>query len=370
MKLIKKYIKDFILNNTFLRNKIKNLKYFKRRTDIEESLTSSVLYFNNFIENKHKENFINILDIGCFGQIPDHLTKLKNFNFYGIDIDTEEINRQKKRYKGKNFNFFNYKVIEPSNLSKLRQNFIEPELIKDRFVIEKVQSNHHNISSSKLSTLNKNQNFTKNYFTEKKTTIDDAFNNLIHPKEVNFLKIDIDANDHEVLYGADNLLNSNKLLGIQIEVDYVKKKGGVFRDFTEVLRYMNSKNFNLVNFVHSRYSSELLPTKYLYSFPGPNHNGSPIIGDLVFFKNFDDKFLEKLSEDDVIKILRLLEIYNQDHIAIELINKIKNFPDNIKNEFKSELIKKYSLDFFGEILNYEQYREKYIQNKDKFLNIL
>ena len=133
---------------------------------------------------------------------------------------------------------------------------------------------------------------------------------------------------------------------------------------------MNSKNFNLLNFVHSRYSSELLPTKYLYNFPGPNYNGSPLMGDLIFFKNFDDKFLEKLSEDDVIKILRLLEIYNQDHIAIELINKIKNFPDNIKNEFKSEFIKKYSLDFFGEILNYEQYCEKYIQNKDKFLNIL
>lgn len=369
MKLIKKYIKDFILNNTFLRNKIKNLKYFKRRTDIEESLTSSVLYFNNFIENKHKENFINILDIGCFGQIPEHFTKLKNFNFYGIDIDTEEINRQKKHYKGKNFNFFNYKVIEPSNLSKLRQNFIEPESIKDRFVIEKIQNNHHYISSSKLSTLNKNQNYTKNYFTEKKTTIDDAFNNLIHPKEVNFLKIDIDSNDHEVLYGADNLLNNDNFFGLQIEVDFVKKKGN-YRNYIEVLRYMNSKNFNLLNFVHSRYSSELLPTKYLYNFPGPNYNGSPLMGDLIFFKNFDDKFLEKLSEDDVIKILRLLEIYNQDHIAIELINKIKNFPDNIKNEFKSELIKKYSLDFFGEILNYEQYCEKYIQNKDKFLNIL
>ncbi len=34
------------------------------------------------------------------------------------------------------------------------------------------------------------------------------------------------------------------------------------------------------------------------------------------------------------------------------------------------LIKKYSLDFFGELLDYGKYREKYIQNKDKFLNIL
>ena len=370
MKLIKKYIKDFILNNTFLRNKIKNLKYFKRRIDIADSLTSSVLYFNNYIENKHKENFINILDIGCFGQIPEHFTKLKNFNFYGIDIDTEEINRQKNHYKGKNFNFFNYKVIEPSNLSKLRQNFIEPESIKDRFVIEKIQNNHHYISSSKLSTLNKNQNFTKNYFTEKKTTIDDAFNNLIHPKEVNFLKIDIDANDHEVLYGADNLLDSDKLFGIQIEVDYVKAKEGRFRDFIEVLRYMNSKNFNLLNFVYSRYSSEFLPTKYLYSFPGPNYNGSPLMGDLVFFKNFNEDSLKKLNEDDIMKILRLFEIYNQDHIAIELINRVKDFSDEKKNEFKSEFIKKYSLEFFGEIFDYDEYCERYRKDKNKFLNII
>ena len=111
MKLIKKYIRYFILNNTFLRNKVKNFKYFKRGIDIADSLTSSVLYFNNYIENKHKENFINILDIGCFGQIPEHFTKLKNFNFYGIDIDTEEINRQKNHYKGKNFNFLTIKLL-------------------------------------------------------------------------------------------------------------------------------------------------------------------------------------------------------------------------------------------------------------------
>lgn len=362
------FVKNFI--KIFIRNRIRNLKYFKRRTDIAESLTSSKLYFNNFIENKHKENFINILDIGCFGQIPAYFTKLKNFNFYGIDIDAEEINRQKNHYKEKNFNFFNYKVVEPSNLSKLRQNFVEPETIKDQFVIEKVQSNHHNISNSKLSTLNKNQNYTKNYFTEKKTTIDDAFNNLIYPKEVNFLKIDIDHNDHEVLYGADNLLDNDKFFGLQIEVDFVKKKGGYFRNHIEVLRYMNSKNFNLINFVNSKYSSELLPTKYLYNFPGPNYNGSPLTGDLVLFRNFDDKFLEKLSEDDVIKILRLLEIYNQEHVAIELINKSKNFSDVVKNEFKSEFVKKYSLDLFGEILDYKQYCEKYIKNKDKFLNII
>ncbi len=363
-----KFIKEFIKN--FIRNRIRNLKYFKKRIYIEESLTSSVLYFNNYIENKHKENFINILDVGCFGQIPEYFETLRNFNFYGIDIDTEEINRQIKYYKERKFNFFNYKVVEPDNLEELRKNFVEPALKKDHYVIEKVQCYLHNISSSKLSDLNKNQNYTNNYFTKKKITIDDAVYNLINPKEINFLKIDIDSNDHEVLYGADNLLDNDNFFGLQIEVDFAKVKDNTYRNYIEVLRYMNSKNFNLINFVNYKYSSELLPTKYLYNFPGPNDNGSPLMGDLVFFKNFDDKFLEKLSEDDVIKILRLLEIYNQAHIAIELINRTKNFTEDKKKEFKSELIKKYSLDFFGKVFDYEEYCKEYSKNKDHFINLI
>ena len=362
------FMKEFIIN--FIRNRIRNLNYLKKRTFIEETLLSSTIYFNNYIENNHKENFINILDVGCFGQIPEHFITLRNFNFYGIDIDTKEINRQKKFYKEKKFNFFNYKIIEPDNLEKLRKNFFETSLKKDRYVIEKVQSYYHNISSSKLSNINKNQNYTKNFFTEKKITIDDAVYNLINPNEVNFLKIDIDSNDHEVLYGADNLLDNDNFFGLQIEVDFARVKGHKFRNYIEVLRYMNSKNFNLFNFVSSKYSSDLLPTKYLYNFPGPNDNGSPLMGDLVFFKNFDDKFLEKLSENDFIKVLRLLEIYNQSHIAIELINRTKNFTEQQKKEFKSELIKKYSLDFFGKALDYDAYCKEYSKNKDHFKNII
>lgn len=362
------FVKEFIKN--FIRNRIRNLKFFKKRTYIAESLTSSVLYFNNYIENKYKENFINILDVGCFGQLPEHFITLRNFNFYGIDIDTEEINRQKKFYKEKKFSFFNYKVVEPDNLEKLRENFVEPAQKKDRYVIEKVQCYHHNISSSKLSNINKNQNYTKKYFTEKKITIDDAVYNLINPKEINFLKIDIDSNDHEVLYGADNLLNNDNFFGLQIEVDFAKAKGINYRNYIEVLRYMNSKNFNLLNFVNSKYSSELLPTKYLYNFPGPNENGSPLMGDLVFFKNFDDKFLEKLSENDVIKVLRFLEIYNQSHIAVELISRTKNFTEDQKKEFMSELIKKYSLDFFGKALDYDAYCKEYYKNKDHYINVI
>ena len=148
MRLIKKYIKDFI------RNSIRNFKYFKKRIYLADLLTAPVLDLNKFVEIQYKENRISILDIGCYGEIPNHLTNLKNFNFYGIDIDKEEIDRQKINFKGKNFNFFNYKVVEPDNLEKLRKNFIDDNLNKNLYTIEEVQGYNHKISNS---TFNKNQ---------------------------------------------------------------------------------------------------------------------------------------------------------------------------------------------------------------------
>ena len=366
---LKNYIKNFIRSSRFIRKKIfnLNLKYFGKRIYLEDSLTSPVVSLNNFIENNYKKNFISILDIGCFGEIPQHLKGLKKFYFHGVDIDKEEIKRQKNFYKGSNFNFYNYKVIEPDNLENIRKNFIDENIDQNLYTIEEVQAYNHKIDDQNL---NKNQNLTNKNFTNQKITIDNAYQNLIYPNEINFLKIYIDANDHEVLYGAENLLNKDKLFGVKIEVDYVKAKGRKFRNFIEVLRYMTHKKFNLYNFISNKYSSDLLPTRYIYSFPGPNNNGSPLSGDLVFFKNFDDKFLSKLNHDDNLKILRLLEIYNQDHIAIELINKIKNFTEDEKNKFKFDLIKKYSLHFFDEILDYKEYYERYTKNKNKFFNII
>lgn len=361
MRMIKNYIKNF------LRNRISNIKFLKKRIYLADQLTNHNLNFNKFVENKYQENFLNFLDIGCFGELPQYLLSLKNYNFYGIDIDKNEIERQKKFYTKKNLNFYNYKIVEPNNLEDIRKNFVDNNFNKDQYTLEKVQAYNHDISNRNL---NKNKNFTKENFTEKKINIDNAVKELINSKEINFLKIDIDSNDHEVLYGADKLLSNDKLFGIQIEVDFIKPKGFKFRNFTEVIRYLNHKGYNLHNFISSRYSSEYLPTKYLYSFPGPNENGTPLSGDLVFFKNFDEFFLKKLNFDDCLKLLRLLEIYNQNHIAIELINKTFSIDNLQKNELKTEIIKQYSIDYFGKKLEYRDYFENYKKNKDKFFNII
>lgn len=97
LKNIIEFIKKikFVRNSEFIRSMIRNSEYLKRRIDTYENLTSSKLSFNNFVESKYETNFINVLDIGCYGEIPKHFTLLKNFNFYGIDIDKVEIQRQK-----------------------------------------------------------------------------------------------------------------------------------------------------------------------------------------------------------------------------------------------------------------------------------
>ena len=64
MKLIKKYIKDIIINNNFLRNFARSFDYLNRKFITNSYIT--VLNFNKFIENKYKENLISFFDIGCF----------------------------------------------------------------------------------------------------------------------------------------------------------------------------------------------------------------------------------------------------------------------------------------------------------------
>jgi len=203
-------------------------------------------------------------------------------------------------------------------------------------------------------------------------TIGEIITTNLVPKDINFLKIDIDSNDHEVLYGADKLIDKKELFGIQIEVDFVKNKNSnSFRDFTEVTRYLQSKKMVLCNLSTSNYSSNDLPIKYLHSFPGPNLYGCPLMGDMIFFKHLNDEYLKSLNTDQIIKLLRLLEIFNMNHLAIEVLNNIK-FSNNegIFLIFRNLLIKKFEQKNFFNFNNYKKYIQNYKLDKDKFLNIL
>jgi len=314
-----------------------------------------------------KDNYLNILDIGCFGDsIPEQYSSQKNINFYGVDIDKNNINLLKKKYSNnKNYFFYNNKVIEPKNLSKFHK------IYKHNF-----RNKYQNIYFEK-STFQKFDEMER----EKKQINDNLTNALSKPddvtidqlllknsiKNINFLKIDIDSNDCDILYGCENILKKNDLFGIKIEVKFAEPNCS--KNIYEPYLYLSDHNFILHKIITNSYTSDKIPEKFFYNFAGQNLNGTHLYGDLIFFKTLDNNFLITLNKDKLINYCRILEIHNLNGMAAEILlkNKKKFHSEELEN-YLNKLCEKSSLEIFNTILDYKTFITRIDDNPKVLLN--
>ena len=61
----------------------------------------------------------------------------------------------------------------------------------------------------------------------------------------NYLKIDVDGIEDEIIFGSEELLNSNLVKEILIEVDYKSKKSIVVSDFLEQKKFKLKTEYSL-----------------------------------------------------------------------------------------------------------------------------
>jgi len=314
-----------------------------------------------------KDNFLNILDIGCFGDsIPEQYSSQKNINFYGVDIDKNNINLLKKKYSNnKNYFFYNNKVIEPKNLSRFHK------IYKHDFKNKYKNIAFESATYQKYSEINKSadqigQNQTNAPAKPSEATIDEILlkNNI---DNINFLKIDIDSNDTDVLYGSENLLKNDNLFGIKVEVNYTNPVSS--KNIYEPYLYLSDHNFVLHKIITSSYASDKIPEKFFYNFSAQNFNGTDLYGDLIFFKTLDNNFIQTLNEDQLINYCRILEIHNLNGIAAEILLTNKNkFNSKDLTRYLNKLCEKSSLEIFSKILDYETFISRIDDKPQVLLN--
>jgi len=314
-----------------------------------------------------KDNFLNILDIGCFGDsIPEQYSSQKNINFYGVDIDKNNINLLKKKYSNnKNYFFYNNKVIEPKNLSRFHK------IYKHDFKNKYKNIAFESATYQKYSEINKSadqigQNQTNAPAKPSEATIDEILlkNNI---DNINFLKIDIDSNDTDVLYGSENLLKNDNLFGIKIEVNFSDHDSS--KNIYEPYLYLSDHNFVLHKIITNSYASDKIPEKFFYNFSGQNINGSDLFGDLIFFKTLDNNFLNTLDKNKLINFCRILEIHKLNGMAAEILLKNKKkFNSKESENYLNKLCEKSSLEVFGKILDYENFIYTINKNPNTLLN--
>ena len=181
-------------------------------------------------------------------------------------------------------------------------------------------------------------------------------------KNFNLIKIDIDGYTNDALYGASEILNTNSLFLLKIEVNYTDPMAD--DHFVEAYNYLYSKSFKLYRMSQRQYLHIGYYDKFVYDFPGQNFFGTDQQGDLVFIQDFEKVYSNfrngKITLNEIYKYFVLLEILNFNDLAIFILNKYSDvFNANLIENIKNLFIKKLSKIHFDKELSYQEIKNRY-----------
>jgi FkbM family methyltransferase len=271
-----------------------------------------------------------LLDIGCSGGINPIFRSLGENNLYALGFDpmTMEIDRLSKEEQFHNIFYVNSFVGLPESTDYWKERSQNP-WGNNPWERLSVYSALQTLANSKLSNKDKNDwKAEKLSVSSERKTLDDIVSES--GSIPNFIKIDVDGADLEVLYSSTTTLADPRLLGIQIEVNYFGTEDVHDNTFHNIDRLLRSFGFELFDLSTRRYSNAALPSKFLLGVPAQSLTGRILQGDAIYFRDIarTPDVLQTVSLD-LLKLSALFEFYNMPDCACEILTKFREQIDTI-----------------------------------------
>lgn len=218
-------------------------------------------------------------------------------------------------------------------------------------------------NSSFMSRFPDEANIKVESVVEMDTTDFDSFAHEHGIEWVDFMKIDVEGAELDVLQGSKDYL-SNGVLGVKVEVRFHESSHQPV--FNEVDAYMRQLGFRLFNLDIYRGSRKALPEVLQHKddkgrlIPGPTKRGQILWADALYFrdavaeiKSRSNHTIFQWNKNTVLKLATLLEIYNLSDCAIELLQECRNIIPDVDH-----LINLLTPPFRGRFISYEEYCRK------------
>lgn len=271
---------------------------------IKKIYAGRLKYFNFKLQKILKKNInqnFTLLDIGAANGInlrwnlisekinqilvEPHAESAVNLRKQGHDV----IETVLSDHDNKLINFYKTKKPMLSSMFEPNLSYLSQFQDVDRFsIVEKKQ-----LKSMKLDTVFKNQKLNT----------------------PNFIKIDTEGSELEILKGANELLKKNTLFGLEVETSLFelrKKQPSIF----DIKNYLKGLNFNLIDFINIiRWEKNNF-----------RHQGQPNIIDCLFIK--DEKIIindynnKNISDIDLLNYILILIVYERVDMLEEIICKL------------------------------------------------
>jgi FkbM family methyltransferase len=190
-------------------------------------------------------------------------------------------------------------------------------------------------------------------------------------ESVDFLKIDVDGKDFDVLNSFDQALSDLAVLGVGVEVTFCGSDCETDNTFHNMDRFLKARGLELLTLSTRRYSVGALPSRFLGG-AGPTETGRILQGDAMYARDLAsglyDDFANSLSADKLLNLLAIFAIFNLPDCAAEMALK-----------FRTTLSSRFDVDRILDLLaaqeegaisgnsSYRQHLNRFAQNPNSFL---
>jgi len=140
-------------------------------------------------------------------------------------------------------------------------------------------------------------------------------------KNADYLKIDIDRDDYEVLQSFDGRFEEFGLVAVQLEVMFIGSDSDLQHTFHNTDRFMRRQGFELFDLEVRRYSKRALPGPYIWPTPAETVYGRPFMGEAYYAL---DPTAAKdrgrpLDFQKLAKLAAIFSLWNVPDVAAELL---------------------------------------------------
>jgi hypothetical protein len=186
---------------------------------------------------------------------------------------------------------------------------------------------------------------------------------------VDFLKVDVDGPDIEVLESAGEVLADRQVLGVAVEVNWFGSGNPSEPTFHNTDQFMRKQGYALFGVTVRPYSRTDLPAPFLRELFAETRFGQPYQGDAIYVRDLAAPEQQDLANaypaEKLIKLACVYELIGLPDCAAEVLNRFR--PRLAAFGDTEPLLDALTPPLLGEKLTYRQYVSKFKEEPHLFL---
>ena len=187
---------------------------------------------------------------------------------------------------------------------------------------------------------------------------------------LDFIKIDIDSNDMDVILSSEKTCQDSPVLGFALEVNFYGSPAETDHTFHNTDKLMREWGFDLFDLTVKRYSAAALPAPFEWDGPAETTFGRPYQGEALYLRDPMAKGtagcsdFPDLSPHKLLKLACLFECFGLPDHAAEIIKGQSQTLDPLCDT--RQLLNILATEVDPSVKSYEEYIEKFVSDPSSF----